>query len=199
LSTGFALVLILASASAIRSQMLSAAGVGFQVVPAAVDEGAVKAAGDDPQMLAARLAEVKALAVSANHPADWVIGGDSIVTVDGRRFDKPRSRDEAAEHLRLFSGRTMLLTSAVALAREGRVDWSQSDTPELRVRSLSEDYIQTYLAAEWPSVGACVGVFRMEALGVQLFEAVEGSHFTILGMPLIPLLNALRARGVLAS
>lgn len=192
-------MLILASASAIRSQMLSHAGVGHLVVPAAVDEGAIKADGEDPQALARRLAEAKAVAVSANHPADWVVGGDSIVTVEGRRFDKPRTRDEAAEHLRFFSGRVMLLTSAVALARDSRIDWSHSDTAELQVRTLSEDFIQTYLAAEWPSVGACVGVFRMEALGVQLFASVEGSHFTILGMPLIPLLNALRTRGVLAS
>ena len=191
-------MLILASASAIRSKMLSDAGVGHQVLPAAVDESAIKA-GEDPQGLASRLAEAKALAVSASRPADWVIGGDSTVTVAGRRFDKPRTREEAAEHLRFFSGRLMLLTSAVALALDGQVDWSRSDRAELQVRTLSEDFIQAYLAAEWPSVGACVGVFRMEALGVQLFAAVEGSHFTILGMPLIPLLNALRERGVLAS
>ncbi len=179
--------------------MLSNAGVAHQVVPAAVDEGAIKAEGEDPQALAARLAEAKALAVSANHPGRWVIGGDSIVTVDGRRFDKPGSRDEAAEHLRFFSGRTMLLTSAVTLARDAKVGWSHSDTAELKVRALSEEFIQTYLAAEWPSVAACVGVFRMEAMGVQLFESVEGSHFTVLGMPLVPLLGALRDRGVLAS
>ena len=192
-------MLILASASAIRSHMLSNAGVAHQVVPAAVDEGAIKAGGEDPEALATRLAEAKALGVSANHPGCWVIGGDSIVTVEGRRFDKPGSRDEAAEHLRFFSGRTMLLTSAVALARDAKVDWSHSDRAELQVRNLSDEFILTYLAAEWPSVGACVGVFRMEALGVQLFEAVEGSHFTVLGMPLVPLLKALRERGVLAS
>lgn len=179
--------------------MLSHAGVAHQVLPAAVDEAAIQANGEDPQALAARLAEAKALAVSANHPGFWVIGGDSVVTLDGRRFDKPRSRNEAAEHLRLFSGRTMLLTSAVSLARDARVDWTHSDTAELKVRALSDEFIQAYLAAEWPSVAACVGVFRMEALGVQLFESVEGSHFTVLGMPLIPLLNALRERGVLAS
>ncbi len=179
--------------------MLGDAGVAHQVLPAAVDEAAIKAEGEDPQALAARLAEAKALAVSANHPGFWVLGGDSLVTVEGRRFDKPRTREEAAEHLRLFSGRTMLLTSAASLARDGRVDWTRSDTAELRVRALSDEFILTYLAAEWPSVAECVGVFRMEALGVQLFERVEGSHFTVLGMPLIPLLNALRERGVLAS
>ena len=192
-------MLILASASAIRSKMLSDAGVGHQVAPAAVDEAAIKAGGEEPEALAAMLAEAKALAVGARHPADWVIGADSLVTVAERRFDKPRSRDQAAEHLRFFSGKAMRLTSAVALARGERIDWSHAETAELRVRRLSDEFIQSYLAAEWPAVGTCVGVFRMEALGVQLFESIEGSHFTILGMPLIPLLNALRERGVLAS
>ena len=130
---------------------------------------------------------------------DWVIGSDSVVTIDGWSFSKPRDRDEAAEHLRSFSGRTMLLSSAVALANQGRIDWSHAETARLDVRPLSDAFIESYLDQEWPEVGYCVGVFRMEGRGVTLFERVEGSHFTILGMPLLPLLAALRDRGLMPS
>ena len=177
--------------------MLEQAGVDFEVVPAAVDEAAVKRTFGDPQQAALELAMAKALAVSGAHPGDWTIGSDSIVSVDGRTFDKPGGREQAAEHLRFFSGRDMLLTSAVALARDGAVDWAHGDTAELRVRPLSDAFIDEYLEREWPAVGGCVGVFRMEGPGVQLFGDVRGSHFTILGMPLIPLLEALRERGLL--
>lgn len=192
--------LVLASASAIRASMLDAAGVDYAVDPARVDESAVKARhGGDAAALAAALAQAKALETSARHSKSWIIGGDSMVSVDGRRFDKPAGRDEAADHLRFFSGRPMRLTSAVALAIDGRIDWSHAGEATLHVRNLSEDFIHTYLEAEWPAVGGCVGVFRMEARGVTLFEAVEGDHFTILGMPLIPLLGALRERGLMPS
>ena len=146
--------------------------------------------------IAATLAAAKACSVEGE---DWVIGSDSVVSVGGRLFDKPRDRDEAAEHLRFFSGKTMLLTSAVALARGGEVDWSHVETARLEVRRLSDDFIETYLDAEWPEVGYTVGVFRLEARGVQLFDRIEGDHFTILGMPLIPLLGALRERGLLLA
>ena len=192
--------LVLASASTIRASMLDAAGVDYEVDPARVDESAVKARHDgDDAALARALAEAKALETSARHSESWIIGGDSLVSVEGRRFDKPGSRDEAATHLRAFSGRAMRLTSAVALAREGRIDWAHVGEAVLRVRPLSEDFIHTYLEAEWPAVGGCVGVFRMEGRGVTLFEAVEGDHFTILGLPLIPLLGALRERGAMPS
>jgi septum formation protein len=93
----------------------------------------------------------------------------------------------------------MVLTSAVALARDGKVEWSECDSARLHVRSLSEEFIQTYLDAEWPEVGYCVGVFRVEGRGVQLFDSIEGSFFTILGMPLLPLLGALRDRGAICG
>lgn len=191
--------LILASASPIRRTMLMAAGIAFEVVPADIDEGAIKTGAAEGEDLASRLAEEKALAVSTRRPRDWVIGSDSIVCVGGRMFAKPGDRVEAAAHLRFFSGKPMLLTSAVALARGGAVDWSHSDSATLQVRELSDGFIAGYLDSEWPAVGGCVGVFRMEGPGVQLFDTVEGSHFTILGMPLIPLLGALRKSGVLAS
>jgi len=191
--------LILASGSSIRRQMLEDAGVEFEVVRPDVDEDAAKAGQTEPRKIAGDLAQVKAVAVSASRPDDWVIGSDSVVVADDRLFSKPASREEAADHLRFFSGKTMRLTSGVALAREGRTDWSHVETAELQVRKLSDAFIESYLEAEWPEVGHTVGVFRMEARGVQLFEAIAGDHFTILGMPLIPLLGAFRERGMLPS
>jgi septum formation protein len=191
--------LILASNSQIRRIMLEQAGVEFTVKPPDFDEASVKQGHDgDCKELASLLAEGKARSV-ASQPGDWVIGSDSIVSVDGTRFSKPRDRDEAAAHLRIFSGRTMFLSSAVALVCDNKIDWSHVETARLVVRPLSETFIQSYLDAEWPEVGYCVGVFRMEGRGVTLFDQVEGSHFTILGMPLLSLLGALRARDIIGS
>jgi septum formation protein len=191
--------LILASSSSIRRAMLDAAGVDYGAVPSDVDESAIKAELQDAAEIAGRLAQAKAVDVSTRLPDDWVAGSDSVVSVGRRIFDKPRTREEAADHLRFFSGKAMQLTSAVALARGGLADWCEVDTATLAVRALSEDFIQDYLNAEWPEVSYCVGVFRLEARGVQLFERIDGNYFTILGMPLIPLLGALRERGLLHS
>lgn len=178
--------------------MLAAAGVSHEAVPAGIDEAAVTARHGEPDSLALELAEAKAMAVSTARPDDWVIGGDSVICVGGRLFAKPASRDQAAEHLRAFSGQPMRLTSAVAVARGGAVDWSHGESATLHVRALSEAFIGTYLDQEWPQVSNCVGVFRFEGPGVQLFDRVDGDYFTILGMPLLPLLQALRERGELA-
>jgi septum formation protein len=191
--------LILASSSAIRRQMLEAADVAHRAEPSNVDEKAIKAGLGNSGDVAQELARAKAEDVSAIHPEEWVIGSDSIISVDGRQFDKPRSREDAEEHLRFFSGKPMKLTSAVALARAGETDWSHVDTATLHVRPLSDDFIAGYLDAEWPDVGYCVGVFRLEGRGVQLFSSIDGNYFTILGMPLIPLLTALRQRGLAPS
>lgn len=193
--------LVLASQSASRRAMLTDAGVPFMAQPAQVDERAIEAAmaGAAPEEVALALARAKALVVARSEPEAWVLGSDSLVTVEGRRFDKPRSRDEAAQHLAFFSGKTMDLHSAAALARGGHTYWDHADVARLQVRHLSDAFIESYLAAEWPAVSGCVGVFRIEALGVQLFESIEGSHFTVLGMPLLPVLGALRARGVLTA
>ena len=193
------MTLILASSSPIRRQMLEAAGVAHEAVSPNVDESALKAEHRDPHELASALATAKALGVSRGSPDPWVIGSDSVVSVGGRLFDKPDSRESAADHLRFFSGRTLLLTSAVALARGGTAEWVHAQTATVEVRDLSDDFIESYLAAEWPEVGYCVGVFRLEGRGVQLFERIEGDHFSILGMPLLPLLGALRERQVIAA
>lgn len=192
--------LVLASTSPIRGTLLANAGIAYASEAPGVDEAVVKAGfeGNDAA-LATRLAEAKALAVSARRQGAHVIGSDSLVSVDGRRFDKPAGRESAAEHLRFFSGRTMVLTSAVVLARGGSILWSHASEASLHVRSLSEEFIAGYLDADWPEVSYCVGVFRLEGPGVQLFERIEGDHFTILGLPLLPLLGALREHGLIAS
>jgi len=177
--------------------MLDAAGVACSAVKPDVDEAAVKDRSSDAVEIALELASAKALSVGGAEA--WVIGSDSVVSVDGRLFDKPAGREDAAEHLRFFSGKTMQLTSAVALARGGKVDWRYVETARLQVRPLSERFIADYLDAEWPEVGYTVGVFRLEARGVQLFESIRGDHFAILGMPLIPLLGALRERGLIPA
>ena len=179
--------------------MLVAAGVDFEVASPQVDEAAFKADALLTDDLALDLAKAKALSVSEGRIADWVIGSDSVITVQGRMFDKPVDRNHAAEHLRFFSGKTIQLTSAVALAQGNAIDWSHAETAALEVRPLSDHFIADYLDRDWPAVSHCIGVFRIEGPGVQLFSSVEGDHFTILGMPLIPLLRALRERGLLPS
>lgn len=192
--------LILASTSPIRGTLLANAGVAYAAEAPGVEEAAIKAgfAGDDAALTLA-LGEAKARAISERHPHALVIGSDSLISVDGRRFDKPAGRETAAEHLRFFSGKVMELTSSAVLVEDGRRVWSHAAGARLKVRSLSESFIQDYLDADWPEVSYCVGVFRLEGPGVQLFEQIEGDHFTILGLPLLPLLGALREHRVLAS
>jgi len=190
-------MIVLASRSASRRAMLESAGIAFEALPAEIDERALEQdmAGQPPERIALALAEAKALAPEA--PGRLVLGSDSLVVVDGRRFDKPASRENAAEHLRFFSGRVMQLHSAAAIVRDGQVIWRHAALASLHVNDLSEEFISSYLDAEWPEVGHCVGVFRIEALGVQLFERIEGDYFTVLGMPLLPVLGALRQFGEL--
>lgn len=178
--------------------MLRAAGVPFEVVAADLDERALEAdmTGAAPDEVVQALAAAKAVAMQ-DAGDRLVLGSDSLVAVEGRRFDKPESREAAAEHLRFFSGKVMELHSAAALVRGGRVEWVGHDLARLKVRPLSEPFIAAYLDAEWPAVAGCVGVFRIEGRGVQLFERIAGSHFTVLGMPLLDVLAALRELGEL--
>lgn len=190
--------LILASRSASRRAMLEAADIAFTCVPADVDERALEAGlvGAAPETVALALAEAKALHVSRGTSGAWVLGSDSLVVCRGRRFDKPGSREEAADHLRFFSGHTIELHSAAALARDGATRWSAASLARLEVAELGADFIERYLDAEWPEVAGCVGVFRIEGRGVQLFESIAGDHFTVLGMPLLKVQAALRELGV---
>lgn len=196
--------LILASNSASRKAMLSDAGVPFVAEASGADEEAAKAAlaeaGTSPRDTADALAELKALKVSMRHPADLVLGSDSIVVLDdGTILDKPETREDAERHLKAMSGKTHRLISAAVIAEGGRPVWRHVDIAKLHVRMLSDGFIQTYLDVEWPAIAGCVGCFRIEGPGVQLFARTEGSHFTILGMPLLPVLDFLRVRGILAS
>lgn len=193
------MTLILASQSASRKAMLEAAGVPFHAIPAHVDERAIEAglAGAPADAVVLALARAKALAVSHDNPGALVLGSDSLVEVDGRRFDKPASREEAASHLHFFSGKVMRLHSAAALARDGAVIWEHGSVASLHVNAMTDAFIESYLDTEWPAVAGCVGVFRIEGRGVQLFEKIEGDHFTVLGMPLLAVLGALRELGEL--
>lgn len=190
--------IVLASNSASRKAMLGAAGVDFEAIGADVDERGLEAEMEDadPAEVAQALAAAKAVAVQDER---LVLGSDSLVEVDGRRFDKPASREQAVEHLRYFSGKMMTLHSAAALAKSGQIVWVGSDFARLRVRELSDEFIEAYLRAEWPDVSYCVGVFRIEGPGVQLFESIMGDQFTVLGMPLLQVLAALREEGVLPA
>lgn len=195
-------MLILASQSESRRAMLAAAGVPFTAEPAHVDEDGVKAslAGASPRDLADALAEMKAIKVSQRQPGALVLGSDSIVALaDGMLLDKPESRDEAADHLSRMSGGTHKLWSAAVIAEAGRPVWRHVEAATLHFRTLSYSFIDRYLDVEWPAVAGCVGVFRIEGPGVQLFDRIEGNHFTVLGMPLIPVLGYLRERNVLAK
>lgn len=193
--------LVLASQSRSRKAMLQAAGVPFEARAATLDEAELKREliGVPGADVAVILAEAKAIGVSLALPGRLVLGGDSLVEVAGRHFDKPVSRANAADHLRFFSGQTMALSSAAVLVRDGAVVWRHVETARLKVRTLSAGFIDSYLDSEWPAVAACVGVFRIEAHGVHLFDSIEGSHFTVLGMPLLAVLAALRSHGMLPA
>lgn len=194
--------IILASQSASRTAMLSAAGVPFIAEPAHADEAAVKAtmAGQPPRDVADALAELKALKVSARHPGRLVLGSDSLAVLgDGTILDKPRDRDDARDHLIRMSGKRHDLVSAAVIAENGRPVWRHVEAARMFVRPLSDAFIEAYLDAEWPAISACVGCYRIEGPGAQLFSRIEGSQFTVLGMPLLPVLAHLRERGMLLA
>jgi septum formation protein len=196
------MTIVLASQSASRRAMLEAAGVDHVAHPARVDEDGVKAAmtGRPVRDIADALAELKAVKVSQSIPGALVLGSDSIVALgDGTLLDKPVDRADAARHLRALSGGTHAIWSAAVIAENGAPVWRHVEQARLVVRPLSDAFIHAYLDAEWPAIAGCVGCFRIEGPGVQLFSRIEGSHFTVLGMPLLPVLDYLRVRKELAS
>ncbi|HEV2746794.1 MAG TPA: Maf family protein [Allosphingosinicella sp.] len=195
--------LLLASQSPARQQMLQAAGVPFDTVDAGLDEAAAKAAlerqGLDALGTAEALAELKALSAAAGE-ADLVLGSDqTLEREDGGMLSKPGSREEALEQLRSLAGRTHRLHSAAVIAEHGRPVWHEAESVALTVRPLSDAFLRQYLDREYQAIRWSVGGYRIEGLGVQLFDRIEGSHFAVLGLPLLPLLAFLRERGVLAS
>lgn len=194
--------LLLASQSPARRRMLDAAGVPFEAVAAGLDEEEAKkglvAAGFEPRDLAEMLAEMKAKSAPADADA-LVIGSDQVLELDGAMFSKPGSRDEAFAQLRTLRGRTHYLHSAAVIVQAGERLWGRTETATLTMRDFSDAFLADYLAREYEAIRWGVGGYRIEGPGVQLFEEVEGSHFAILGMPLLPLLAFLRARGFLPS
>ncbi|WP_439528076.1 Maf family protein [Pannonibacter sp.] len=193
------MALVLASGSRIRATLLANARLDFMVDPATVDERAVEAplleAGFPPEDIAQVLAEAKALDVAGRRPQDLVIGADQVLGLGNARFTKPADMDAARRQLLDLSGKTHELHSAVVLARGGEVLWRHVSTARLTMRALSPAEIGKYLALAGDAVLSSVGCYQLENVGVRLFERIEGDYFTILGLPLLPLLGELRALG----
>lgn len=195
--------IVLASASSSRRQLLENAGLVFEARAAAVDENEVKkslaAEGASVLQTAETLAELKAGRVSREYPGALVIGADQMLDCNGTRFDKPCDRDQAAGHLKALSGRTHTLETSVCVIRDGERLWHHNETAHLTMRAFGEDFIARYLDLAGESVLSSVGGYCLEGYGVHLFARVDGDYFTILGLPLLPLLGYLRDRGAIAG
>lgn len=197
--------IILASASRSRRAMLSAAGVAFDVVPSSVDERAIREAlGDEeteiePDDVADILARAKAEDVSRLHPDALVIGSDQVLALGEDIYEKPANMAEARAHLMSFRGQVHELHAAVAIAENGVTVWSTTETAALTMRPFSTKFLDAYLAQAGDMVLQSVGAYQLEGLGIQLFEKIDGDYFTILGMPLLPLLGELRRRKVISQ
>jgi septum formation protein len=192
--------LILASQSRARQTLLANAGISFEAVPADIDERAVQQASGlaAPGDIAALLAREKALWVSSRRPGKYIIGADQTLALGDRLFSKPAGRGQAAEQLRALAGRAHELHSAVAVARDSKILFAETSMARMTMRSLDEAGIDAYLDAAGEAVSSSVGAYQLEGLGVHLFERIEGDHFTILGLPLLPLLAFLRSERLLA-
>ena len=192
--------LILASQSAARKMLLKNAGISFEAIPADIDEREIqKASGlTSPGEIASLLAERKAAFVSLRHPGRYVVGADQTLARGSRLFSKPAGRNEAAEQLRALSGQTHELHSAIAVVCDGATLFSDVSVAHMTMRALDDQRIEAYLDAAGDVVTSSVGAYQLEGVGVHLFELIEGDHFTILGLPLLPLLKFLRSDGMIA-
>jgi septum formation protein len=192
--------LILASQSRARQMLLANAGVSFEAMPADIDERAIQQSSKvaAPGEIAGLLAREKALCVSARKPGHYVIGADQTLALGDRLFNKPAGRSAAAEQIRALSGQTQALHSAIAVAHDGKIIFETAAIAGMTMRSLSDTEIATYLDAAGEAVNQSVGAYQLEGLGVHLFERIDGDHFTILGLPLLPLLGFLRSQHLLA-
>ena len=192
--------LILASQSSARQMLLHNAGLDFEPVPADIDERKVqKDSGlSAPDEIASLLAREKARVVSSQKPGRYVVGADQTLALGERLFSKPAGREQAAEQLRALAGNSHELHSAVAVARDGKILFANISVAQMTMRRLGADEIDAYLDQAGDAVTASVGAYQLEGLGVHLFERIEGDHFTILGLPLLPLLAFLRSERLLA-
>ena len=191
--------LILASASPSRRQMLTNAGLAFDIEPAGVDEEEVTrslGSRSAPQEIASTLAEMKAVKVSSRHPEAIVIGADSTLACNGRLFDKPPTLEAARKQLMMLRGQTHELFSSVVVARGGERLWHWSERARLTMRSFNDSFVDAYLARAGEDVLTSVGAYQLEGLGAHLFTRVDGDYFTILGLPLLPLLSFLAGHGI---
>lgn len=195
--------LILASASRSRADLLRAAGLDFLVEPAAVDEAELKASMSAEQApasaVAEALAELKARRVSRRHPGALVIGADQMLDCDGRWYDKPTDREQAMAHLRALRDRTHELVTSVCVVRDQTPLWHHTDRARLTMRPFSDTFVTDYLDKIGDRACDSVGAYQLEGLGAQLFGRIEGDYFTILGLPLLPLLVFLREHGVVGT
>lgn len=195
--------LILASSSASRSRLLRAAGLAFETVPAHVDEDAVKMAiraeKGSVERCVETLAALKAVKISQAYPQALVIGADQLLVCGERWFDKPADLAAAREQLLALAGKAHSLPTAAVVARGGARLWHHVAAPRLTMRAFGTAFVDDYLARAGEQVLGSVGAYQLEGLGVQLFQAVEGDFFTILGLPLLPLLGFLREHGVVAA
>jgi len=193
--------LVLASGSMSRKVLLAAAGVAFTADPANLDEEALMASLREAgaEVMARSLAEQKALTVSRRHPGKTVLGGDSVIAFEGDYLSKCVSLDEARRLLQRLSGHTHLLVSAAVLARDGQLLWAHASPCRMTMRVLSQEFLDDYLAQEGEAILSSVGCYHFEGRGAQLFDKVEGDYFSVLGLPLLPVLSQLRKEGLLAS
>lgn len=193
--------LVLASKSAARRALLTSAGIPAEIRPADIDERAIEAEGatDGPEAVAALLARAKAREVSGQLPGRVVLGADQTLALGSQRFSKPSDISAAAAQLRALRGKTHALHSALAVALDGKVIFEHGDTARLTMRAFSDQFLQAYLDAAGDAVTASVGAYQLEGPGIHLFERIEGDYFTILGLPLLPLLQFLRQERYLAE
>lgn len=193
--------LVLASKSDVRGKILAAAGLRFEIRPAQIDERGEEAKAGNPDAVAAArlLACAKAKAVSDTRPGQIVLGADQTLARGTRRFSKPTDREVAVEQLRALRGRTHELNSAVALVRDGEVLFQTVDTARLTMRAFSDQFLEEYLDMAGGAALGSVGGYQLEGIGVHLFERVEGDYFTILGLPLLPVLAFLRQNGFVSD
>lgn len=192
--------LILASQSSARKMLLANAGLEFIAITADIDERGIQAASrlSSPRDIGLLLAREKAKAVSANHPGSYVIGADQTLALGDRLFNKPAGREQAMAQLRDLAGKSHELNSAVAVAHDGKIVFEDVSAARMTMRRMSEAELSAYLDAAGDAVTTSVGAYQLEGLGIHLFERIEGDHFTILGLPLLPLLAFLRRERLVA-